>query len=59
MALQLMRAGYSRVSVVRGGFPALVEAGVQVAPKEVMPPPAPPPSTAATTMEDLPVLPVA
>jgi hypothetical protein len=31
----LMQAGYSRVSVVRGGFPALVEAGVQVAPKDV------------------------
>ena len=30
----MMRAGYTRVSVVRGGFPALVTAGVPVAPKE-------------------------
>ena len=29
-----MRAGFTRVSVVRGGFPALVAAGVPVAPKE-------------------------
>ena len=41
MALQLMRAGFRHVSVVRGGFPALVEAGVAVAPKGVTP--APPP----------------
>ena len=34
VALQLMRAGYTRVSVVRGGFPALLTAGVPVAPKE-------------------------
>ncbi len=42
MALQLMQAGYSRVSVVRGGFPALVAAGVQVAPKDVSPSALPP-----------------
>jgi hypothetical protein len=30
-----MQAGYKRVSVVRGGFPALMSAGVQVAPKDV------------------------
>ena len=34
MALQLMRAGYHRVSVVRGGFAGLMEAGVAVAPKK-------------------------
>ena len=37
MALQLMRAGFRQVSIVRGGFPALVEAGVVVAPKGVTP----------------------
>ena len=39
-----MQAGYSRVSVVRGGFQALMDAGVSVAPKDVTPalPPAPP-----------------
>lgn len=37
MALQLMQAGYSRVSVVRGGFQGLLEAGVSVAPKDVTP----------------------
>ena len=37
MALQLMRAGYSRVSVVRGGLPAMMDAGVAVAPKDVKP----------------------
>ena len=43
MALQLMQAGYRRVSVVRGGFPALVAAGVPIAPKEATPPePSPP-----------------
>jgi hypothetical protein len=41
VALQLMQAGYDRVSVVRGGFPALMAAGVQVAPKEVTPSPPP------------------
>jgi len=30
-----MQAGYKRVSVVRGGFPALMSAGVPVAPKDV------------------------
>ena len=34
MALQLMKAGFTRVSVVRGGLPALLTAGVPVAPKE-------------------------
>jgi rhodanese-related sulfurtransferase len=38
VALQLMRAGYTRVSVVRGGFPALMAAGVEVEPKDVTPP---------------------
>jgi len=38
VALQLMRAGYTRVSVVRGGFPALMAAGVAVEPKDVTPP---------------------
>ena len=33
MALQLIRAGYTQVSVVRGGFRGLVEAGVAVTPK--------------------------
>ena len=28
-----MRAGYRRVSVVRGGFPAMVDAGIAVMPK--------------------------
>ena len=50
-----MQAGYSRVSVVRGGFPGLVEAGVQVAPKEVSTTPIPPPSTPQAAVEDLPV----
>lgn len=30
-----MQAGYDRVAVVRGGFSALMEAGVAVAPKDV------------------------
>lgn len=30
----MMRAGYHRVSVVRGGFAGLLEAGVALAPKE-------------------------
>jgi hypothetical protein len=30
-----MQAGFRRVSVVRGGFPALVEAGVPVGYKDV------------------------
>lgn len=49
MALQLMQAGYSRVAVVRGGFHGLLEAGVSVAPKDVMPalPPAPSPEREA------------
>jgi hypothetical protein len=34
VALQLMRAGFHRVSVVRGGLPALMEEGVTVAPKD-------------------------
>jgi hypothetical protein len=38
VALQLMRAGYHRVSVVRGGLPAMLEAGVAIAPKEPTPP---------------------
>ena len=38
VALQLMRAGYTRVAVVRGGFPALLAAGVEVEPKDVAPP---------------------
>jgi rhodanese-related sulfurtransferase len=46
VALQLMQAGYKRVSVVRGGFPALVSAGVQVAPKDVAHPAAGPFSAA-------------
>jgi hypothetical protein len=29
-----MRAGYRRVSVVRGGFPAMVDAGIAVMPKD-------------------------
>ena len=33
MALQLIQAGYSQVSVVRGGFQGLMEAGVALAPK--------------------------
>jgi hypothetical protein len=41
VALQLMQAGYKRVSVVRGGLPALVSAGVPVAPKETGPSAAP------------------
>jgi hypothetical protein len=41
-----MQAGYKRVSVVRGGFPALVSAGVQVAPKDVAHPAAGPFSAA-------------
>ncbi|MBI4737694.1 MAG: hypothetical protein HY766_16805 [candidate division NC10 bacterium] len=41
MALQLMQAGYSRVSVVRGGFHGLLEAGVSVAPKDIAPVPPP------------------
>jgi hypothetical protein len=36
VALQLMQAGYQRVSVVRGGFPALVDAGVPMAPRSDM-----------------------
>ncbi len=32
-----MQAGYHRVSVVRGGFPALLDANVSVAPKPVAP----------------------
>jgi rhodanese-related sulfurtransferase len=35
VALQLMQAGFRRVSVVRGGFPALVDAGVSVGYKDV------------------------
>jgi hypothetical protein len=35
VALQLMRAGFRRVSVVRGGLPAMLDAGVAVAPKDV------------------------
>jgi rhodanese-related sulfurtransferase len=36
VALQLMKAGFTRVSVVRGGFPAMLTAGVSVAPKEAI-----------------------
>jgi hypothetical protein len=46
VALQLMQAGYTRVAVVRGGFPALMEAGVAVAPKDVTPVSLPAPSSA-------------
>jgi len=35
VALELMRGGFTRVSVVRGGFPALQAAGVNLAKKEV------------------------
>jgi hypothetical protein len=41
-----MQAGYKRVSVVRGGFPALVSAGIPVAPKDVAHPAAGPSVTA-------------
>jgi len=41
VALQLMQAGYNRVAVVRGGLPALMAAGVEVAPKDVTPPATP------------------
>ncbi len=41
-----MQAGYNRVAVVRGGFPALMEAGVAVAPKDVTPLSLPAPSLA-------------
>jgi len=34
-----MRAGYPRVSVVRGGFPAMVDAGIAVMPKDTDRPP--------------------
>jgi hypothetical protein len=37
VALQLMRAGFHRVAVVRGGLPALMNEGVTVAPKNVPP----------------------
>ncbi|MEK6717006.1 MAG: hypothetical protein AAB253_00265 [candidate division NC10 bacterium] len=52
MALQLMQAGYSRVSVVRGGFQGLLEAGVSVAPKNVTPAPptTPPPGREPRTL---------
>ena len=40
VALQLLRAGYERVSVVRGGFQALMDAGVPMAPKALRPAPA-------------------
>ncbi|MBP2671224.1 MAG: hypothetical protein H6Q85_1290, partial [candidate division NC10 bacterium] len=43
VALQLMRAGFTRVSVVRGGFPALLTAGVPVAPKGATTPAVPTP----------------
>jgi hypothetical protein len=33
VALQLIRAGYNQVSVVRGGFQGLMDAGVAIAPK--------------------------
>ena len=39
MALLLLRAGYRRVSVVRGGFPAMVDAGIAVMPKDTDRPP--------------------
>jgi rhodanese-related sulfurtransferase len=45
IALQLMQAGYSRVSVVRGGFPALLESGIAVEAKDVTPA-GPPPARA-------------
>jgi hypothetical protein len=41
VALQLIRAGYSQVSVVRGGFQGLVEGGVAIAPKSKSAPAAP------------------
>jgi hypothetical protein len=44
VALQLMQAGYNRVSVVRGGFQALMQSGVSVAPKDVTPALSPAPS---------------
>ena len=37
VALQLLQAGYRHVSVVRGGFQGLIEAGVAMAPKDVTP----------------------
>lgn len=47
-----MQAGYDRVSVVRGGFHALLEAGVSVAPKDITPalPPASSPVGEARTV---------
>jgi hypothetical protein len=39
VALLLMRAGYRRVSVVRGGFPAMVDTGIAMMPKETYRPP--------------------
>ncbi|HSB73700.1 MAG TPA: trypsin-like peptidase domain-containing protein [Candidatus Methylomirabilis sp.] len=39
VALQLLKAGYRRVAVVRGGFQGLVQAGVAMMPKDVTPTP--------------------
>jgi hypothetical protein len=55
----LMQAGYSRVSVVRGGFPALVEAGVQVAPKDVTTMSSRTSAPAKGPLQDRPAAPVA
>jgi rhodanese-related sulfurtransferase len=54
VALQLMQAGYSRVSVVRGGLPALMEAGVQVTPKDVTTTPSPTSSPAKGASQEGP-----
>ncbi len=49
MALQLIRAGYNQVSVVRGGFQGLMEAGVTIAPKPEGAPAASAPEAALAT----------
>lgn len=55
----LMQAGYSRVSVVRGGFPALVEAGVPVTPKDVTTTSSRTSAPAKGPLQDHPAAPVA
>jgi len=42
LALELMRMGHGKVSVVRGGFPALLDSGIPVEAKETTPPPGSP-----------------
>ena len=54
VALQLMRAGYSRVSVVRGGFPALQASGVNLTQKHVGPAPSSLPAGGSSPVLALP-----